>query len=271
MSVLLILSSVAVSKSLDYPTGMTFRDSFSEEADCNSSRWSASTRFINLPKVANYESGWGPVQVDSSGVENEIQYSVSKRMSVSAKRMDYVVDGDFSGQWDRNHISLDGVALDYILTFNADQNSAPLLLGLTYSYTNPTGVDKMQSISAWKVFKNDSVRVRVGVDFYDITAIDEQFGLSFDMVVPLAYTDTEEQWDKTFFLQYSTNDYYKAFIQHVVAGNAPAHIGTVSLSEERQDALNAGIRLKFGQAAIIFSIYDVNDYMRPVLEFNITN
>lgn len=268
---LLLMASVVGAKSLDYPLEMMFRENFSEEADCNSSRWSASTRFFNLPKVASYESGWGPVQVDTSGVENEIRYNVSKRMSVAAERMEYVVDGDFSGQWDRNHISMDSISFDYILTFNADRDSSPLLLGITYSYMNPTGVDKMQSLSAWKAFQNDSFRLRAGVDYRDIPGLDEQFGVSFDLIVPLEYSDTEEQWNFTFFLQYATNDFYKAFLQHVVTGNAPSHIGSVSLSGERQDALNAGVRLKFGQAAMQFSIYDVNDYMRPVLEFNITN
>ena len=109
---LLSLSMVANAATFDLPGELISTDNKDHNAV------TLTTRFIDMGRIAQYDTGWGAAHVEMNGVENAVAYHAGNRLSVSAAKMDYTLDGSFSGASARTRAEATTFTIEKIIPFN---------------------------------------------------------------------------------------------------------------------------------------------------------
>lgn len=273
MLFVLFLFSVFLNKpcfcaSLDAPGELLF--SYASKNASQNPEFEFNSRLNYMGKIVNYETGWGTVAVNAKGMENTIYWSPNRTLGVRAARMDYIIDGAFSNLTDRTRAETNIFGFEKLFSLGTNQRDKPIRLGIGYSFLDSSLVSNLHIFSLWGGRTSPDYSARYGVVFYDAPSLNDQTGLFVNFAVPLAKNSSLFDDDGIiFFIEYSTRDFYKMFVQHVIAGNSPSVIGAFSTADDARDAVNAGFQLRMENVTMKFSLFDLNQYRKPVLEFSI--
>lgn len=255
--------------SLDTPGELLFSYDSSKSASQNPN-FEFNSRLNYMGKIVNYETGWGTVAVNAKGMENTLRWNPTQTFGITATRMEYIIDGTFSNLTDRTRAETNIFGFEKLFSAGADLRGKPIRLGIGYSFLDSSRVSNVHIYSLWGGRTRPDYSARYGVVFYDAPSLNDQTGLFVNLAVPLAKNSSLFDDDGIiFFIEYSTRDFYKMFVQHVIAGNSPSVIGEFSTADDARDAINAGFQLRMENVTMKFCLFDLNQYRKPVLEFSI--
>lgn len=230
------------------------------------------TRFTDMGRIAQYDTGWGAAHVEMNGVENAIYYHVGNRLSVSAAKMDYTLDGSFAGASDRTRAEATTFTIEKIIPISlATPERSRHFLGLTYKYINPNTASNGHIFSLWSAASLlPHYRLTYGANYYDIPGVSSRAGVFLNVATPLDNIFPLHRNDSNdLFIEYASRDYYKTFIEHVATANATPIIGSFTTANESHDSINIGANLRIRSMNFKFSIYDIEETRAPVLDIKL--
>lgn len=230
-------------------------------------------RLNPLGKIANYDTGWGVVEVDADGQEYGMAWRPRPDIGFSAASMRYDVDGSFSGQTGTRSFTSSMFRVEKTISIGKHNPARkPLRFMAGYSYLDAPNTSGMSAYSLWASKQTAGYALRYGLVFYDVPSLNAQTGAFLNLSFPMGgFAAPAHEAGNRFFFEYSSRDFYKVFIQHVVSANTPAFIGRFSTADNSKNAFNAGVQLNVIDRGIVrFGIYDLNQYRKPMLDFAVT-